>query len=73
MKTFRLWTCGVILSGAMLALALLDLPFDAKKPDVKFEQARMTFTPAGPAVAPPEAPPAAPSPGARILRGARAA
>jgi hypothetical protein len=35
----------------MFALAVLDLPFTAGKHDVKFEGDKMTFTPAGPAVA----------------------
>jgi len=33
------------------ALAVLDLPFEAGKPDVKFAGAKMTYTPKGPAVA----------------------
>jgi hypothetical protein len=35
----------------MLALAVLDLPFDAGKPDVKFDGGKMIYTPAGPAIA----------------------
>lgn len=35
----------------MFALAVLDLPFEAKKHDLKFEGGKMTFTPAGPAIA----------------------
>lgn len=35
----------------LLALAVLDLPFEAGKHDVKFDGNRMTLTPAGPAVA----------------------
>ena len=35
----------------MFALAVLDLPFTANKPDVKFDGGAMTYTPAGPAVA----------------------
>jgi hypothetical protein len=35
----------------LLALAVLDLPFEAAKHDVKFDGGRMTLTPAGPAVA----------------------
>ncbi len=36
---------------AMLALAVLDLPFEAPKAQVAFDGNRMTYTPAGPAVA----------------------
>jgi hypothetical protein len=35
----------------LLALAVLDLPFEAGKHDIKFDGGRMTLTPAGPAVA----------------------
>jgi hypothetical protein len=35
----------------LFALAVLDLPFDAGKHDVKFDGNRMTLTPAGPVVA----------------------
>src|SRR5262249_58947996 len=35
----------------LLALAVLDLPFEAPKHDVKFDRARLTLTPAGPVVA----------------------
>src|SRR5439155_26403450 len=35
----------------LLALAVLDLPFEAAKHDVKFDRSRLTLTPAGPAVA----------------------
>jgi hypothetical protein len=35
----------------ILALAVLDLPFEAGKHDVKFDAGRMTFTPAGPVIA----------------------
>jgi transcription termination factor NusB len=35
----------------MFALAVLDLPFTPGKPDVKFAEGKMTFTPAGPAIA----------------------
>jgi hypothetical protein len=35
----------------MFALAVVDLPFAAGKHDVKFDGAKMTFTPAGPVIA----------------------
>lgn len=35
----------------LLALAVLDLPFEAGKHDVKFEAGKMTFTPASPVIA----------------------
>ncbi|MGL4422795.1 MAG: hypothetical protein ACRCZF_19160, partial [Gemmataceae bacterium] len=35
---------------AMLALAVLDLPFTAAKPDYKFDAGKMTYTPAGPTI-----------------------
>lgn len=35
----------------MFALAVIDLPFVAGKHDVKFDGAKMTFTPAGPVIA----------------------
>ena len=38
-------------SEICLALAVLDLPFDAGKADVKFDGGKMTYTPAGPVVA----------------------
>src|SRR5262245_32133479 len=36
---------------AMLALAVLDLPFEAPKAEVAFDGGKMTYTPGGPAVA----------------------
>lgn len=48
----------------MLALAVLDLPFEAGKQEVKFDGGKMTLTPAGPAVAfYEEVRPAKPGPG----------
>lgn len=35
----------------MLALAVLELPFTAGKPEVKYDGNRMTYTPAGPVIA----------------------
>ena len=58
---------GRSFTEAMLALAVLDLPFDAPKHDMTFADGAMRFTPAGPAVAfheevRPAAPPVGPSP-----------
>jgi hypothetical protein len=39
------------LSEMMLALAVLDLPFESPKHATKFDGARMTFVPAGPVIA----------------------
>ena len=36
---------------AVLALSVLDLPFEAAKHDIKFDAGKMTLTPAGPVVA----------------------
>jgi hypothetical protein len=38
---------GRTFTEAMLALAVLDLPFEAPKPQVAFDGGRMTYTPAG--------------------------
>jgi hypothetical protein len=35
----------------MLALAVLDLPFEAAKPEVAFDAGKMTYTPKGPTIA----------------------
>jgi hypothetical protein len=42
---------GNSFTEAMFALAVTDLPFEAKPADVKFDAGKMTFTPAGPAIA----------------------
>src|SRR5438105_14203341 len=39
------------LTEMVFALAVLDLPFEAPKHDVAFQEGRMTFTPAGPVIA----------------------
>ncbi|CAN5442527.1 hypothetical protein BH11PLA2_BH11PLA2_15090 [soil metagenome] len=39
------------LNEALLALAVTDLPFDAPKPDVKFDAGKMTYTATGPGLA----------------------